>query len=104
MHNSVLACLQQLHHLIAVDGGFVALHLQDEPVLGDRSEFGECVAKVDEVVGLDVVGVFLVHFVGQDPALSLVAQAEQVLGQLDSGGQVGRVGLDRPALEGGALR
>ena len=59
--------------------------------------------EVDKVVRLDVVGVFLVHFAGQNPALLFVSEPQQVLGQLDPGGQVVRIEFQRLALAGGSF-
>ena len=52
----------------------------------------------------DVVAVLLIHFVGQPPALGIFAQTQQVLTQLELGGQIVRIESDRLTLMLGTFR
>ena len=63
----------------------------------------QAVAERDQVVGDDVVAVLGEDLVGELPALVLLAQPEQVLAELDLGGQVVGVELERPLLGGRPL-
>ncbi len=80
--------------------GLARVHPDDEAVIGQGSESGEAVAESDEVEGEDVIAVLRKDLGGQLPALLLPAEPEQVLAELDAGGQVIGVDLQRLPLIG----
>lgn len=96
----ILGFLEELEGLLSVDFGFVSGHAEDEILVGESLEFLEAFLQSDEVEGGDVVGVFLIDFIGQAPAFFFVAEAQEVLGQLDGGGEAGRVLREGVTLEG----
>src|SRR6266487_4330285 len=83
-----VGALQQVERAIAVYPRLVPAHAEDEILIGHRLKLAEGPAQPDEVVSRHVVAVALVHFFGQLPAFLLVAQPKQILGKLDSGGEV----------------
>ncbi len=87
----------------AVDAGFAGAHAEDEVLVGEGLEFAHRVLEVDEVEGGNVVGILLIDFVGELPAFGFLAEAEQVLGKLDFGGEVVGIELEGLALGGGAF-
>ena len=56
---------------------------------GQRLVFGEGIVKRREVEGEDIVGVFLLHLAGEFPAFLVLAEAQQIIGELRLGGAGG---------------
>ena len=95
-----VGALQQVERAIAVNRSLVPAHAEDEILIGHRLKLAEGLAQPDEVVSRHVVAVALIHLFGQLPAFLLVAQPEQILGKLDSGGKILRVKFQSLPLKG----
>ena len=89
---------------MAVEVGLARIHPDHESVAFERAEPGDAIAQRRQVEGDHIIGIAGEDLGSELPSLGLIAQAEQVLAELDLGGLVVGIELERPPLVGRSPR
>ena len=80
---------EQIENAVAVKLGFVRGHFDDEMVVGEGAELRHLIVERDEVVAGDIVIVLGMDGLGQSPSFVVLAEAQHVIGEITTGGEIG---------------
>ena len=101
---TIPGALQQVQHTVAVNRRFGPAHPHDEVPVRNGLKGREGFAQCDQIVGRHIVTVPLMHLIRKLPTFILLAEAKQILRELDFCREKAGVELERPALITRSLR